>query len=144
MLLNLYMNHNMRHRNKNDQLQSERSSLFVKSVNIHQWSPFTFALKDHPLSYLKPVQFEPWRPSTFKPYPWILEKKTKMRDRHRARFAGKIQSVELHHLYMFLWFGFFFPESALGDGPKKWHIFLFSTASVHTYWHMPIQIGIIR
>ena len=38
----------------------------------------------------------------------------------------------------------FFPENALGDGPKKWHIFLFSTASFHTYWHMPFEIGIIR
>ena len=38
----------------------------------------------------------------------------------------------------------FFPESALGDGPKKWHIFLFSTASFHTYWHVPFQISIMR
>ena len=42
-------------------------------------------------------------------------------------FREKIQSAALHHLCMFLCFGFF-PESALGDGPKKWHIFLFSTA----------------
>ena len=33
-------------------------------------------------------------------------------------FRGKkIQSVALHDLYMFLCFEFFFPRSALGDGP---------------------------
>ena len=32
----------------------------------------------------------------------------------------------------------------IGHGPKKWHLFLFSTASFYTYWHMPFEIGIIR
>ena len=66
------------------------------------------------------------------------------RDRHRARFAEKNpeRSVVSFVYVPVLWN--FFPESALGDGPKKWHIFLFSTESFHTYWHMPFQIGIIR
>ena len=35
----------------------------------------------------------------------------------------KIQSVALRHLYMLLCVGLL-PEIALGDGPKKWHIFV--------------------
>ena len=35
-------------------------------------------------------------------------------------FSGKkIQSVSLHHLYMSV-LRVFFPEIALGDGPKNW------------------------
>ena len=51
----------------------------------------------------------------------------------------KIRSAALHHLYIILCFGFF-PEITLGHGPKKWHIFLFSTAYFCTYWHMPLKI----
>ena len=38
----------------------------------------------------------------------------------------------------------FFPEITLRDGPKKWHIFLFSAAYFPSYWHMPFEISIIR
>ena len=38
----------------------------------------------------------------------------------------------------------FFPESALGNGPKKWHIILFRTAYFPWYWHMPFEISISR
>ena len=59
----------------------------------------------------------------------------------------KIQSTALNHLYMFLCFGIFFRKSRsvsrVGDGPKKWHIFLFSTAYLPSYWHMPFEISII-
>ena len=37
----------------------------------------------------------------------VNPEKVKMRDRHRSRFAGKIQSAAFHHLYIFLCFGFF-------------------------------------
>ena len=70
-------------------------------------------------------------------------KKSKTQDHHRAHFA-ETKSAALHHLYMFVCFEFFFSENALGDGPKKWHIFLFSTAYFRTCWHMPFQISIIR
>ena len=39
------------------------------------------------------------------------------------RFAEKIQSKALHHLYMFLYVGLL-PGIVLGDGSKKWHIFV--------------------
>ena len=45
---------------------------------------------------------------------------------------------------MFPCFGTLFPEIALGDGPKNWHIFLFSVEYWPSYWHMPIQLSIIR
>ena len=54
----------------------------------------------------------------------------------------KIQRAALHHFVYVPMFWNFFPESALGDGPKKWHIFLFSTAYFCTYWHMPFKIYI--
>ena len=73
-----------------------------------------------------------------------FRKKFKMWDRHRARFTGKNpeRSVASFVYVPLLWI--FFPENALGDGPKKWHIFLFSTAYFRTYWHMPFKIYIIR
>ena len=44
-------------------------------------------------------------------------------------FCGKkIQSAALNHFVYVPMFWIFFPEIALGDGPKKWHIFLFNTA----------------
>ena len=85
-----------------------------------------------------------WSDSKLNPYPWILEKKSKTRDRHRARLAGKNseRSIASFVCVPMLWN--FFPASALGDGPRKWHIFLFSAAYFRTYWHMPFGIGIIR
>ena len=38
----------------------------------------------------------------FNPYPWILKKKSKTRDRNRARSPGEIRGAALHHLYIFL------------------------------------------
>ena len=71
-------------------------------------------------------------------------KKSKTQDRHRARFAEKYpeRSVASFVYVPVLWN--FFLESALGDCPRKWHIFLFSAAYFRTYWHMPFGIGIIR
>ena len=43
------------------------------------------------------------------------------------------------NLYTFPCFGFFL-ENTLGHGPKKWHIFLFSTAYFLLYWHTPFEI----
>ena len=45
-------------------------------------------------------------------------KKSKTRDRDRARFTEKIQSVALNHLYMFLCFGIFFRKSRSVTVPK--------------------------
>ena len=77
----------------------------------------------------------------------ILEswkKKSKTRDHHRACFSEK-KSRAQHciNLYTLPCFGFFFPESTLGYGPKKWHIFLFSAAYFLSYWHMPFEIWTI-
>ena len=38
----------------------------------------------------------------------------------------------------------FFPEIALGHGPKNWFIFLFKLAYVPSLWHMPFEINITR
>ena len=58
-----------------------------------------------------------------------------------SAFRGKkIQSVASFVYVPVLWI--FFSETALGDGPKKWHIF--STAYFHIYWHMPFEIGITK
>ena len=48
-------------------------------------------------------------------------------------FSGKNpECVIASFVYVFvLWI--FFSEIALGNGPKKWHIFLFSTAYFRTY-----------
>ena len=78
------------------------------------------------------------------PYPWILEKNLKHGTvTERVSWEKNPELSVASFLYVpVLWN--FFPESALGDGPKKWHIFLFSTASFHTYWHIPFEISIIR
>ena len=65
-------------------------------------------------------------------------KKSKTRDHNRARSLEKIQSAALNHFVYGPMLWNFFPESALGDGPKKWHIFLFRTAYFRVYWRMPI------
>ena len=46
-------------------------------------------------------------------------------------FQKDIQNAVLHPLYMFLCFGFFYSEIALGNGPENWFIFLFS--AVYNY-----------
>ena len=59
-----------------------------------------------------------------------------------AFYGENIQSAALNH-FVYVPMSFeFFPEIALGDGPKKWHIFLFSTAYFPSYWHMPFEISI--
>ena len=54
------------------------------------------------------------------PYPWILEKKSKTRDHHRAWFAEK-KSRAQHwiNLYMFLCCGFFFQKTLSVTVPKN-------------------------
>ena len=71
-------------------------------------------------------------------------KKSKMRDRHRAHLAEKKSRAQRYIICICSCALEFFPESALGDGPEKWHIFLFNTVSYHTYLHMPFEVGIIR
>ena len=44
---------------------------------------------------------------------------------------------------MFLWTVGFFSESAVGGGPKKWHIFLFRVAYFPSYRHMPFKMSMI-
>ena len=57
------------------------------------------------------------------------KKKSKTRDHHRAYFAEKkIQSAALRRFVYVSELWNFFPENTLHYGPKKWHIFLFSTA----------------
>ena len=76
------------------------------------------------------------------PYPWILENPEIENAERVLQKKNPERSVVPFVYVSVLWI--FFPEIVLGDGPKKWHIFLFSTASFHTYWHMPFEIGIIR
>ena len=71
-------------------------------------------------------------------------KKSKTRDRHRARYAGKKYRAQRCTICMCSCALDFFPEIALGDGPRKWHIFLLSAAYLPLYWHMPFDISTIR
>ena len=66
-------------------------------------------------------------------------------DHHRACFAGKKSRAQRCVICNISFFALdFFPEMTLGDGPKKWHIFLFSAAYFPSYWHMPFEISIIK
>ena len=56
-------------------------------------------------------------------------------------FQAKIHSAALHHLYMFLCYDFL--RKCRSETVPKMHIFLFSTAYLFSYWHMPFQISII-
>ena len=71
-------------------------------------------------------------------------KKSKTRDRHRCVFRKKNPERSIASICICFHALDFFPESTLGYGPKKWHIFLFSTAYFHKYWHMSFEIGITR
>ena len=85
------------------------------------------------------------RCSVHNPYRWILGKKSKTRDCHRARFPEKSRAQRCI-ICMFLGFGFcavdFFGNRARWWS-QKWHIFLFSMAYFPSYWHMPFEIGIM-
>ena len=50
-------------------------------------------------------------------------KKPKMRDRHRARFSGKESETRRFIICICSYALDFLRESALGDGPEKWHKF---------------------
>ena len=76
------------------------------------------------------------------PYRWILEKIQNAAPSPSAFCGKKIQSAAFHHFVNVPMFWNFFSESAIGDCPKKSHIFLFSTAYFRTYWHMPFKIYI--
>ena len=72
------------------------------------------------------------------PHPWILEKQSKRGTVTERVSREKIQSAALHHWYMSLCFGFF-PDSALGDGPKN-GIYFCSARHLSTHigiwnWH---------
>ena len=71
---------------------------------------------------------------TLNPYPRFLGKNPKRGTIAERVFRKKIQSEALHHFVYVPMFWNFFPEIALGDGPKKWHVFLFSTANFPSYW----------
>ena len=63
-------------------------------------------------------------------------KKSKTRDRHRARFFGeKSRAQHWTNLHMFPCLGFF--RKVRSMTVPKWHIFLFRIAYLLSYWHMP-------
>ena len=63
----------------------------------------------------------------FNPYPWILEK-IQIAGPSPSAFRGKNSRAQRCIICICFCGSDFFPEIALGDGPKKWHIFLFSAA----------------
>ena len=67
------------------------------------------------------------------PYPWILEKRSKTRDRSRARFPEKIQSAVWHH-------GFFSGKRGRWQSQKMANIFvqhgIFALILAYAIWNL--------
>ena len=69
----------------------------------------------------------------------IREKNTKRGTVTERVLREKIQSAALHHFVYVSMLWNFFPESALGDGPKIG--IYFWVAYFPSYWHMPFKIS---
>ena len=75
-------------------------------------------------------------------YPWIL-KKSKTRDRDRARSSEKNQERSIASFCICSHVLGFLSENRARWWSQKWHIFLISTAYFSSYWHMLFEISII-